>query len=560
MTFNGVRLQASASATAPCGPADTQPVAVVKGILNNPANPEGFMVGEVIEFTVAVTNNLPDTVQHINLVDPLIPGWSYDIYALEPGATASTTVSYTVNILDCFSGSVENYVSGRAVVSDGYRFLRSNTVSADCMEVTILNAHPVEDPFGILFGLEVEKAVESLPLNGSYYTEGEIVSYRITYVNSGEIPLTDVMIYDALAGLDEVAAAEKLEPSESRSCFFNYTVTAEDVARGYIANVAVGQYIVNGYLNSVHSETVVVDTDGQPDPEFPADILPPGGSIDTGALNSPRYCRRVSSARTNVSYSWSTSFCIDHEGLQGSILTMQQAASTPEAKLQAANYAVALWRAEVETLYGELLAAAGPQARAVIMAEYVAFLTHASNYETLLNVICANQPDTAAQKLADLWEEKCITLCQEMHMPASARQDSLLSVEVATMEGISDACACVTYQEDKGWNGIEQTYCPTHSFPFAMTDMLLNGQDTAEAWNTVRQIWQVELRGAYNKAIAALGDSSDVALAEYATLESWMAAREEELMLLYPENPELVAQTMVRIIIDQVNALCQLAQ
>lgn len=145
-------------------------------------------------------------------------------------------------------------------------------------------------------------------------------------------------------------------------------------------------------------------------------------------------------------------------------------------------------------------------------------------------------------------------------MPASARQDSLLSVEVATMEGISDACACVTYQEDKGWNGIEQTYCPAHSFPFAMTDMLLNGQDTAEAWNTVRQIWQVELRGAYNKAIAALGDSSDVALGEYATLENWMIAREEELMLLYPENPELVAQTMVRIIIDQVNALCQLAQ
>ena len=88
----------------------------------------------------------------------------------------------------------------------------------------------------------------------------------------------------------------------------------------------------------------------------------------------------------------------------------------------------------------------------------------------------------------------------------------------------------------------------------------LAGQDTAEAWTTVRQIWNVELRTAYNKLTAVLGENSDVALADYATLESWMIAREAELMLLYPDNPELVAQTMVRIIIDQVNALCQLAQ
>ena len=145
-------------------------------------------------------------------------------------------------------------------------------------------------------------------------------------------------------------------------------------------------------------------------------------------------------------------------------------------------------------------------------------------------------------------------------MPAAARQDSFLAVEIATMEGISDACTCVTYDEGKGWNNIEQNYCPAHSFPFVMIDMLLAGQDTAEAWTTVRQIWNVELRSGYNKMIALLGENSDVALAEYATLESWMVAREAELTLLYPDNPELVAQTMVRIVIDQVNALCQLAQ
>ena len=194
------------------------------------------------------------------------------------------------------------------------------------------------------------------------------------------------------------------------------------------------------------------------------------------------------------------------------------------------------------------------------MAEYIAFTTHASNYETLLNTLHPDQPLAVAQKMAALWEEKCITLCQEMHIPAAARQDSFLAVDSATMEGTSSACTCVTSQEEKGQISVEQTYCPAHSFPFVMIDMLLAGQDTAEAWTTVRQIWNVELRTAYNKLTAVLGENSDVALADYATLESWMIAREAELMLLYPDNPELVAQTMARIVIDQVNAPCQLAQ
>ena len=551
----------------PCGPTaegdesvDADPIAVVKGVGNAPADPEGFMLGEVIEFTISVTNNLPETVPHISLVDPLIPDWSYDIYALEPGATASTTVSYTVNILDCFNGSVENYVSGRAVVSDGYRFVKSNTVSAACREVTILDVHPADGPFGVITDLEVTKEVESLPLNGLYYTEGETVAYRITYVNIGETPLTDVMIYDSLAGMTEIASAETLGVGESRFCVFNHTVTAEDVARGYVSNTAIGQFEIDGYLHVVASETVIVDTDGQSDPEIPEGILPPGGVIDVSKLNLDQYCRRVTSSRTNVSYSWGTSFCTDHANIQGSILMMEQAAATPAMQMQTAAYAVALWRAEVDKLYEELLGAADPQARAVIMAEYVSFLTHASNYETLLNARYPDQPALVAQKMAALWEEKCITLCQEMHMPVSARQDSFLAVEIATMEGISDACTCVTYDEGKGWNNFEQNYCPAHSFPFVMIDMLLAGQDTAEAWTTVRQIWNVELRSGYNKVIALLDENSDVALAEYATLESWMIAREAELTLLYPDNPELVAQTMVRIVIDQVNALCQLAQ
>ena len=545
------------------------PVVVTKAVANTPANGEYFVIGETIEFSITVTNNTGYELAGMIITDALDVDWICEPNELLlPGESRTETFSYVVTELDAAAGSVANYATVRIIEADGYHFFTSNVVVAPCspsgidgdMEYPVYNGYVTEKPFGVITGLEVTKTVESLPLNGLYYTEGETVAYRITYANSGETPLTDVMIYDSLAGMTEIASAENLAVSENRWCVFNYTVTAEDVARGYVSNTAIGQFEIDGYLHVVASETVIVDTDGQPDPEIPEGILPPGGVIDVSELNSDQYCRRVTSSRTNVSYSWGTSFCSDHANIQGNILMMEQAATTPAMQMQTAAYAVALWRAEVDKLYEELLGAADPQARAVIMAEYVSFLTHASNYETLLNALYPDQPALVVRKMADLWEEKCITLCQEMHMPVAARQDSFLAVEIATMEGISDACTCVTYDEGKGWNNFEQNYCPAHSFPFVMIDMLLAGQDTAEAWTTVRQIWNVELRSGYNKVIALLGENSDVALAEYATLESWMIAREAELTLLYPDNPELVAQTMVRIVIDQVNALCQLAQ
>ena len=89
-----------------------------------------------------------------------------------------------------------------------------------------------------------------------------------------------------------------------------------------------------------------------------------------------------------------------------------------------------------------------------------------------------------------------------------------------------------------------------------MIDMLLQGQNTAEAWAMVRQIWGVELTNAYNQISSRLVDNHTIAMAEYNALTQWMMAREASLMALYPDNPEVVAQAMVKLIMDRVNDLC----
>ena len=147
-------------------------------------------------------------------------------------------------------------------------------------------------------------------------------------------------------------------------------------------------------------------------------------------------------------------------------------------------------------------------------------------------------------------------MCCEAGTPADARKDNLLQVTPA--EGVAAAnCSC----EDSHASGTKtevQRYCATHSFPFSMIDALLAGNDTAQAWAAVRQIWNVELNGVYNKLSAKLGDSKLLAMAEHNALTQWMAAREASLTALYPDHPEVVAQIMVKLMMERTSLMCSL--
>ncbi|MBE5811579.1 MAG: hypothetical protein E7318_11690, partial [Clostridiales bacterium] len=268
----------SNTVTTPVGPAVSNDVAIIKTIENAPANGVYFVPGEVIQFAVTVQNNSAKTLDVVVLTDPLSADFFHELLDIPGGAMDSRTLSYTVTEYDASYGSVINYAYGVAYVDGNPSSLTSNSVTARCGFPDNDGDGQPDDPFGVRTALEVVKSVESLPLNGSYYQKGETVSYKITYVNAGEVALTDVCIYDSLSGLSEVASAELLHPGESRSCFFSHTVTDMDVFWGNISNTAIGQYFINSQLNSVNSNTVVVDTNGREDiwyvhPYYPEDIL-----------------------------------------------------------------------------------------------------------------------------------------------------------------------------------------------------------------------------------------------------------------------------------------------
>ena len=579
-TWYGENKSDSASVTVKCGKAEDNDMGlssalnVTKSVTSTPANGSYYVPGETVTYEVYVVNT-GETLNNLHVSDWM---WAQSpaFGTINTNEDVTYPVSYTVTELDAITGSVSNIAFAEAVAANGDPVVEySNDVTVSC------GFPEDEDPFGVLTGLEITKAVESLPLNGSYYTEGETVAYKITYTNIGEMPLTDVLIYDALGGMGEIATAETLNPGESRVCWLNHTVTAVDVNRGYISNTAVGQFELNGWVNTASSNTVTVDTNGKQDlwtvhPFWPGEDpeyhpgtgwfvdsdptleggTPSFGTIDTDALYSGEtYCVRTITARDNVSVSYETGFCSEHADTQASVLLMNRAGTTPEMQMQAASYAVALWRNEVEKLYQELMAAADPTARAVLMTENIRFAADVSNYEEMLKVLYPDQPALVAVKVAELWENKCIDLCYDTHAAADERKDSLLAV-TPTAGAAAVSCTCEATAQEAGRKASVQRYCAMHSFPFSMTDALLQGNDTADAWTMIRQIWGVELTSAYNKLYAAMGDNKLLAMAEHDALTQWMMAREAALIALYPNNPEVVAQIMAKLIMERVNALC----
>ncbi|MEV5574063.1 Ig-like domain repeat protein [Spirillospora sp. NPDC052269] len=82
--------------------------------------------------------------------------------------------------------------------------------------------------------------------------EAIVYSYRVT--NTGDAPLTDVGISDALPGLSEITCAETtLAPGQGTDCSATYTTTSEDVRNGSVRNVATAHGTPEGATTPIES-------------------------------------------------------------------------------------------------------------------------------------------------------------------------------------------------------------------------------------------------------------------------------------------------------------------
>ncbi len=131
--------------------------------------------------------------------------------------------------------------------------------------------------------LTLEKAIANAPANGEYFTPGEIITFSLKVINSGNVALKNVTIDDSLRTLEPIGA---LGVAEERDITYNYEVTDADVEAGFVRNVAVASGVCTSQATkSVKSEPASVAAAVQAAPANSTYVVygaypSAGGSVD----------------------------------------------------------------------------------------------------------------------------------------------------------------------------------------------------------------------------------------------------------------------------------------
>lgn len=179
-----------------------------------------YEIGETVEFTLTAKNIFAEA-RNITFVEQEGVEVEQDVWEnVAPGATVTTTATYTITEADAVAGTYKNVVTVSYTNPDD---------PTDKVEYTEDDDVIPETPNA---AISVTKEVVS---EGSI-SIGETVVYSITVVNNGNVTVKDITVADELTG-DEWTI-DSLKAGASKEFEAEYTVTEDDVANGNITNIA----------------------------------------------------------------------------------------------------------------------------------------------------------------------------------------------------------------------------------------------------------------------------------------------------------------------------------
>lgn len=185
-----------------------------------------FRPGETVRYSILAGNSGNMTLYRVEVTDEQT-GFHTVIDVLQPGETREFFTTHVIMREDAEAGEFVNIAAARTQNPDAVHDPdRPELTAEDDERVPAFLPHP---------SLLSVKEVLSVPANGSAYTEGETVRYRLTVTNDGNVALTGVTIDDALVDLHLVL--DILDPGGTWTREVEYTVTAENASAGRVLNV-----------------------------------------------------------------------------------------------------------------------------------------------------------------------------------------------------------------------------------------------------------------------------------------------------------------------------------
>lgn len=200
-----------------------------KETVSQPADGNVYVKGETIRYKLTAVNDGNVTLHDIVVSDKLTGDAgenAWRIGTLAPGERAEKYVSYTVTEADSFRGKVDNEATGTA----------KDPEDKDAPVTPGSTTDPVETPRP---SLHVEKTSSAPSAGDGKAALGESITYTIRVTNNGNVGLDDVVITDDLTG--ETWTELRMESGEVKTYTTTYTITEEDIRRGFVMNVAVAE-------------------------------------------------------------------------------------------------------------------------------------------------------------------------------------------------------------------------------------------------------------------------------------------------------------------------------
>ena len=201
----------------------------VTGISNGNGNAFADWAGDVLNYSITITNEGTVTLTHVSVAD-LLTGFNETAASLAPGVSQTYTTRYTLTQSDLDNnGNGRGYIENVAVVdSDQTDPARDNeTVQLVRSAVLVLDKHFSDVTGG----------------NGNHLADavGDSLNYRITVSNAGNVTLSDVSVTEPMTGFGVTGVT--IAPGATNTYLTSYVLTQTDLDNngggdGYIDNTA----------------------------------------------------------------------------------------------------------------------------------------------------------------------------------------------------------------------------------------------------------------------------------------------------------------------------------
>jgi gliding motility-associated-like protein/uncharacterized repeat protein (TIGR01451 family) len=246
-------------------------------------------IGDVVNYTFTISNTGNTAIRNITIKDDNVPTVRGILNILAAGASDGITFTavYPITNTDIALGYVYNSALASAISSANATITALSEdptpcivcpTNSNCPTCTI-TAIPQAPSIAI-----VKKAVFD-DNNGDGYAEiGETISYSFTVMNTGNLPLTNIILTDALLGIVIMGGPIDLAVGATDGASFHglYHLTLQDIIKGTVSN----QALVKGTTPS-GAEVVDMSDDDSPLQDEPTVLGIDGCSLEVFNAVSP---------------------------------------------------------------------------------------------------------------------------------------------------------------------------------------------------------------------------------------------------------------------------------